>query len=618
MFKPNNKKMLTVLIAVAMIFSAFAILSFAAQPAFAAASGTVTYSPTTLGVNAAGPHATIPVTTTVFVSGGTFSSGATVYFYLSTTDSATGLVKTDTSHTSFDAIGVTTLTAASPTSLDQAVTFFPLSSGVPSVYDGSAYVAAGTITPGTYYILASDLNPSSISTPSALTSYAFPAAATQIVSETATVTILNAINNLPAIGANALLVGGTGIAYGTGFDPGAAINVYLNSTGGVLLATATANSFGVFQASFLAPQLAGTVNTAGTSLIPPYTVVAEETNSYSTAFPQGGVTNDSAMDIGPTLTVSPIDITGASGASITLTGTGFPAAGAIASSTTTSPTTSSSTTYIIVDTSPPTNTYHASVKVSGNGQFSVSVTLASAISSYGPFGITLLLTDMSPYPTSITEYFFPALYISVPNPQSPGFYFSPVAVSGDYLPVFSPLTAAVFDFPAGVSVSVYLGSTLIGSVTTDSNGFGILPVTTTIPAIPAGTYAATAVDSSQGIVASPTVGVTTPITVTAFWMATDPLGNLLFENEFVPQNGTITVTAYGLAPSSPFYITDGAIGNVAIYGTNVTVAVGSVSPLGFFVPADNGTLKMSYQPYYGYYGITTGTAVPLATAPAPP
>ncbi|MEM0159653.1 MAG: hypothetical protein QW393_02725, partial [Candidatus Micrarchaeaceae archaeon] len=136
MFKPNNKKMLTVLIAVAMIFSAFAILSFAAQPAFAAASGTVTYSPTTLGVNAAAPHAKIPVTTTVFVSGGTFSSGATVYFYLSTTDSATGLVKTDASHTSFDAIGVTTLTAASPTSLDQAVTFFPLSSGVPSVYDG--------------------------------------------------------------------------------------------------------------------------------------------------------------------------------------------------------------------------------------------------------------------------------------------------------------------------------------------------------------------------------------------------------------------------------------------------------------------------------------------------
>ncbi|MEM3859517.1 MAG: hypothetical protein QW478_08950, partial [Candidatus Micrarchaeaceae archaeon] len=309
---------------------------------------------------------------------------------------------------------------------------------------------------------------------------------------------------------------------------------------------------------------------------------------------------------------------GASGTSITLTGTGFPAAGAIASSTTTSPTTSSSSTYIIVDTSPYTNTYHASVKVSGSGQFSVSVTLASAINSYGPFGITLLLTDLSPYPTSITEYFFPALYVSVPNPQSPGFYFSPVAVAGYYLPVYSPLTAAVFDFPAGVSVSIYLGSTLIGSVTTDSNGFGILPVTTTIPAIPNGTYAATAVDSSQGIVASPTAGLTSPVTVTAFWMATDPSGNLLFLNEFVPQNGTIMFAAYGLAPSIPFYIYDAAIGNVAISGTNVTVSVGSVSPLGFFVPADNGTLIMSYQPFYGYYGIITGTKDYLLTYPGVP
>ncbi|MEM0159999.1 MAG: methyl-accepting chemotaxis protein, partial [Candidatus Micrarchaeaceae archaeon] len=215
---------------------------------------------------------------------------------------------------------------------------------------------------------------------------------------------------------------------------------------------------------------------------------------------------------------------------------------------------------------------------------------------------------------SITEYFFPALYVSVPNPQSPGFYFSPVAVAGYYLPVYSPLTAAVFDFPAGVSVSVYLGSTLIGSVTTDSNGFGILPVTTTIPAIPAGTYAATAVDSSQGIVASPTIGPTS-ISITPFWMATDPLGNLLFLNEFVPQNGTIMFTAYGLAPSIPFYIFDEAIGNVAISGTNVTVSVGSVSPLGFFVPADNGTLIMSYQPFYGYYGIITGTKDYLGTYP---
>ncbi|MEM4067123.1 MAG: hypothetical protein QXV17_09725 [Candidatus Micrarchaeaceae archaeon] len=595
MFKPNNKKMLTVLIAVAMIFSAFAILSFAAQPAYAtSSSGTVTYNPTTLGVTSSTGSDLIP--TVAFVSGGTFSSGSTVYFYLSTTDSSAGLV-------SFDPIGSTTLTAASPTSLNQAVTF------------SSTF----TVTPGTYYILASNVEPP-LNTLSGLTSFAFPAAATTIVVQTASFEVLNPITSELAIGSSALTAGGTGVAEGTGFDPGATVSITLNYPGGSVLTTATANSFGEFQTTFTVPQLSGTVNsTAFTTVFShatPYTVVAQETNALSSSFPQGDITSDAPMDIAPTITVTPMDISGAAGSSFSISGTGFPAGGAIALSSSSSPSTSieietlSSTTV--------TSTYHSAVTVSSTGQFSVTVTTASAISTTGPYSILITLTDTAPYISPIYEYFPAVLYVSVPNPQSPGFYFSPVAVSGDYLPVFSPLTAAVFDFPAGVSVSVYLGSTLIGSVTTDSNGFGILPVTTTIPAIPAGTYAATAVDSSQGIVASPTVGVTTPITVTAFWMATDPLGNLLFENEFVPQNGTITVTAYGLAPSSPFYITDGAIGNVAIYGTNVTVAVGSVSPLGFFVPADNGTLKMSYQPYYGYYGITTGTAVPLATTPAMP
>ncbi|MEM3828855.1 MAG: hypothetical protein QXP36_06550, partial [Conexivisphaerales archaeon] len=590
MFKTNNKKMLTVLIAVAMIFSAFAILSFAAQPAYATSSGTVTYNPTTLGVTSSSGG--VLISTVAFVSGGTFSSGSTVYFYLSTTDSATGIV-------SDDAIGSTTLTAASPTSLNQAVTF------------SSSF----TVTPGTYYILASNV-PSPLSSPSALTSFAFPAAATAIVVQTASFEVLNAINGESATGSNALTVGGTGIAAGTGFDPGATVSVTLNYPGGSVLTTATANSFGEFKTTFTVPQLSGTVNTAFSSVFitpTPYTVVAQETNALSSSFPQGDITSDAPMDIAPTITVTPMDISGAAGSSFSISGTGFPAGGSIALSSSSSPSTT-----IEIETlsgSSVTSTYHPAVTVSSNGQFTVTVTTASAISTTGPYSILITLTDTAPYASSIDEYFTAVLYVSVPNPQSPGFYFSPVPVEGYYLPVLSPLTAAVFDFPAGVSVSVYLGSTLIGSVTTDSNGFGILPVTT-IPAIPAGTYIATAVDSSQHIVTPPTAGVTTSISVTAFWEARDPLGNLLFENEFVPQNGTIMFAAYGLSPSSAFFVFDGAIGNVATSGTNVTVTVGSVSPSGFFVPADNGTLIMSYQPFYGYYGISTGTVVPLGTTPS--
>jgi hypothetical protein len=205
--------------------------------------------------------------------------------------------------------------------------------------------------------------------------------------------------------------------------------------------------------------------------------------------------------------------------------------------------------------------------------------------------------------------------VSSPNPQAPGFYFEPVEVLGAYYPVVSPLTAAAYDFPASATVSIYLGSTLVGNVTTDANGFGQLPVTATLPAIPAGTYTATAVDASLHLVATPTTGVTGTITVSSFFEATDPVGNSLYTAgflasvEYVPQNGTIMVSAYGLAPGMPYTAKDSVIGNIALYGTNVTVTVGSIYYTGTaFVPAANGTLIFTYQPFYGYYGITTGTS----------
>lgn len=608
MTKINSKKMLTVMIALAMIFSALAVISFAAQPAYAAASGTVTYNPTTFGVTSTSPT-NGAVTTVAFVSGGTFSSGATVYFYLSTTDSATGLALGGY------AIGATVLGSSSPTSLDQAVTFFPATATF------SGVDTAGTVvTPGTYDILASQVTPPT--TTAGLTtgtgSFAFPAAATQFVVQTASLTILNALNDGAAIGSNALTVGGTGIAYGTGFDSGASVNFYLSYPGGTTLTTGTANSFGTVEATFTVPALSGTVNsTLATTVFTtatPYTVVAEEMNSYSAStFPQGGITADSSMDIAPTLTVSPVDIAGTSGTSLTLTGTGFPAGGVAAASSSSSPSTS-----IQIETlgsALASGTYHSAATVSSSGQFSVTVTTASSLTSYtGPLAILITLSDTSPYKTTIYEYFSPALYVSIPNPQSPGFFFEPSKVLGSYYPVVSPLTAAVYDFPASALVSIYLGSTLIGNVTTDSNGFGQLPVTAALPAIPAGTYSATAVDVSSHLVALPTTGVTSSISVLSFFAAADPAGNSLYTSgylasiEYVPQNGTIAVSAYGLAPGTLYSPVDSVIGNIVSYGTNVTVAVGSVYSSTALLAASNGTLIFSYQPFYGFYGITTSTS----------
>jgi hypothetical protein len=626
MKKISTKKMLTVLISLAMVFSALAVISMAAQPAYATSSGTVTYNPTTLGLGTStGP----PIQTVAFVSGGTFSSGATIYFYLSTTDSSAGLVAT-AAGPAYDAIGYTTLTATSPTTLNQAVTFFHGG----EVWSGSGYAAVptGTITPGVYYILASDQVPTSIATPSALNSYAFPAAATQFVVQTASLSILNAINDLPATTTNALTVGGTGIAYGTGFDSGASVSVTLSYPGGTVLVTATANSAGIFAATFTVPQLAGTVDPSGTVLGTgatsiAYTAVAQETNAYSSAFPQGGITADSTFDVGPVLTVSPMDYSGAAGFTLTLTGTGFPGGAVMSASSVTSPSTSIEITDLATNTL-ASSTYHSAVTVSSTGQFTVTVTTVSAITATGPYSIYITMTDTPPYETPINELFTPAVYVSVPNPQAPGFYFNPVAISGDYYPTVNSLTAAVFDFPASATVSIYIGSTLLGTVTTDSNGFALSSVST-LPAMPAGSYIVNAVDSSLGLsvvpnVAGYTVGSSlNPLVLTAFFQVTDPVGNvltytesggLITSGEYVPQNGTLMVSAFGLAPGAEYSPTDSSITNtnIAEYGTNVTPIIGTVALDGLgFIPAANGTLEFTYQPFYGYY-VTTGTPVAIA------
>ena len=132
MSKPNTKKMLTVMITVAMVFSALAILSFAATPAYAAASGTFTTNPTTFAIDGSSHLESTIVT----VNGGSFDAGSTVTFYISSSTSSSGfLVTTPT-------LGSYTLKASQTTLSNAVVTF---------TYTASA-LTAGT----TYYILASD------------------------------------------------------------------------------------------------------------------------------------------------------------------------------------------------------------------------------------------------------------------------------------------------------------------------------------------------------------------------------------------------------------------------------------------------------------------------------
>ncbi|MEM3860152.1 MAG: hypothetical protein QW478_12245, partial [Candidatus Micrarchaeaceae archaeon] len=533
MFKPNNKKMLTVLIAVAMIFSAFAVLSMVAQPAYAA-SGTFTVNPTTYTEGTGSGVSTI-----AYVSGGTFGSGSTVYFFLSTSTSSSGIVSgAGTSETTpsdtvvSGVIGSATL-AADSTSLANIVTF--------TMYSGA--------TPGNYYILAEDIISGA---PSG--TYALGPAVT-IVVPAPTVSI-----------ASTVTVGSSQEVKGTLFDPGASVTIYLNYPGSsVVLGTTTASSSGTIDTFVTIPALA-----QGS-----YNIVAQETNALSAAFPEGGITADASFTVAPAITVSPVSTSGAAGSSFVITGSGFAAGDSIVASTTSTVTSSI--------TIGGVKTYHPAVTVASDGSFTVSVTLAAAIAGSATVGpVDVVIAGLS----SSTETFSDAVYVSSPNPAALGFSFSPSSNTPG-----GSVSAAVWNFPAGTPVSIYLGPFLVGTVVTDSNGFGELPSTAVIPAMPAGTYDAYA-ETSSGLYASPI-----SIKISAYFEVKDPSGTLMTSsyNEYFPSNGTYTVSAFGLTPGTSYTWSDTEAALPTSSPSVVSVAVGSYSS-GEFMPAANGTLIFTYAP----------------------
>ncbi len=594
MTKPYNKMLITFIIAAVMVLSALAALTPGAY-ASSLSSGTVTYNPTTFGLTQSGT----PIPTVAYVSGGSFPSGSTVYFYLSSTDSYSGLL-------SDNSIAYAILNQSSPTSLNQAVKFFSTSIGL-------------TLTNGkTYYILATNAAPPLSAANLATLSWAFPATGSTFVTDYANFQVQNPqANNAQATGSGALQVGQTALAFGEHWDPGATVNVYLNYPGSsVLLVTGTANSFGVFEATFTVPNLAGTVDTGSNSIHPSYNVIAQESNAYSSTDVQGGLTVDSSMDIAPAITVTPLDNSGAVGSSLTISGTGFPAGQTVAANSITITTPAG----VTIDTK------SLAATVSSNGLFTVTVTLVNAISgnqNKGAEQLNIPFKFSTPYSsTSSPDVFeFPAaFFVSSPNPQELGFLFSVYGYQNN-ANVTTPVLAAVYDFPASASVSIMIGSTVVGNITTDSNGFGMLPLTTTVPAMPAGTYTVTAVDNSQHLVAVPTNAMygntlVKQVTIGSIYMVTDVAGNPLMindgsssTNEYVPQLGTVNVTAYGLSPSDVYTVNDSSTGlNVVANGMVSKVMVGTENAAGTFIyPAANGTIELSYTPYYGYYGVTTGT-----------
>ena len=426
----TKKILLSILVISLMLFSGLAVMAGTASASNAqklgAATGTVTYSPT---VFVAG------VPTVVVANGGSFGSGSTVYFYFSTTTSASGIQGSY--------VGKYTLQGGQ-TSLQNAHVTITIPSGT---------------TPKGYYLIASDSSDPTAS------GAQFTAAAPITVSGLAP-TLTLSTSGQPTTAAR---------ISGNGFDAGATVTLYLLGPDGTPLHYRTLTSF-TTTASGTVPQY--------TSFVIPdlsegtYTIVAQETSSSSDNY---GITVDTTLAVSPIITVSPPDTSGAAGSTLTIVGHGFKAGAVIPASTQSSPQNSIVAGGVV--------TYHLQKVIQSNGYFTLTVTLAGDITTTGPQYVTVV------YGTeSYTEP--QAFYVSYPDPTQLGFSFQVVPTAGHIYPG-NPVTAGVYDFPANTQVSIYFGPILLGKVTTNSNGFGSL--SSQIPAMPAGTYTPVATVSSMGL-----------------------------------------------------------------------------------------------------------------------
>ncbi|MEM3859664.1 MAG: hypothetical protein QW478_09725, partial [Candidatus Micrarchaeaceae archaeon] len=306
--------------------------------------------------------------------------------------------------------------------------------------------------------------------------------------------------------------------------------------------------------------------------------------------------------IEPVVTVSPQSISGATTSTFTLNGYGFPADDSFAASTVSNPQPT-----ITVGGIEALNPAFTS---SSSGSFTVTVTgLVSAIKTYAPADISLTDTSGSSYSD------VGSIIVSVPNPSALGFEFSVTPTISDVYNVNDSVLIEVWDFPASQNVQFYLGSFLVGSLTTDSNGAGVL--STVVPPVPGGMYTPIAVVSSSHLTTEPTTG-TSSYTISPYFEAVDPTGTPLLEatpttGEYVPSNGLITVKAYGLNPALNSYdVYDSIVAplsnGVGVYYsglvTSISVGTGTTN---LMQPAPNGTLIFTYSPDYSSVAPTTGT-----------
>lgn len=531
MTRLNSKKMLTVLISVAMIFSALAVVSLMAQPAYASGTGLSSITPTVFGETSG----VVTATTVEAPNAGSsvYTSGSTIYFYLSTKDSSSGIIGSY--------IGTYTLPAGD-TAIPGGATF--------TLFSSATSVAAGS-----YYVLSSNS-----ASPTAAGA-SFPEYVAVTIISTQPSIALEVTKGVTASQPITTTYGSTVYITGSGWDPSSTVDVYLSYVGGsspgssAISFTTTSAGNVPTGTSFTVTDLSGTVSSSGSYLASAYSIVAYEAETNGATYPQGGVTADTTMNVAPSITISPGSISGSASSSTltTITGHGFVSGEKIAAF----PTGSSGTSPITVQSgSSFVNAYYATgvASVASVGTFTISsVTIPVKVASENSVaGQEVQITATGP---ATTDAFSDVLYVSTPG-VSPALYVSPTTgIPG------SGLYAVVTGFTGGGTVSVLFDGSALGSPTTlDVNGFGASSSSLVVPSVQAGTYTLIATDGTYSATATFTV---TASTVEITDSASNPVNGEYVLGSAVaskiassPTADTVEISVTGLAAYAPVTVSD--------------------------------------------------------------
>ena len=562
MSKTNTKKMLTVMISIAMVFSALAILSFAAEPAFAqSASGTFyaniapASSPSSSGGTILTPLASPAPMIFLNHNSEALTAGQTVDFYWSTTTAASGIVG-----------GVAGTATAS-------------SSGELS---GSFVLSAVPSSGGSYYLLAASEGSLSGGVASSTGTFSISAQANYPITLQLSLDEATYSSNVTST------VGSTVYYDGSGYNSSSAITIAVFTNSGGAPATSftvtgpTPDSNGAISGSFTIPSAGETQGY--------YYVIA-----YDAGTNGGHGTAQSVL--GVTEAVSPVFSVPAGSLTFsqTLTGTGFSTSSTFAASTQATPT--NTVTIGGVDT-----ILSGTPSVSSTGGVTFTITgLASTLTTTGPYSV--IVNDKESHSFTFADQAYVSSTSGVPT-----IYVTPT--SGN---VGDSMSVVAINFAGTVAIHVYMDGNALISSTTDANGFKASASSLVVPTIPGGTYTVYAYDAN-GHTASASFTINASMSVEH--------SSASISGEYVPTSTSVVVAASGLSANTEYVISDTGLvstdstSNLVASGETITYTTGSAGSDSNGVVTDStGSLSVTYST--DYTGIATGTSESITVGSLP-